>query len=851
MTTTPLVDLTAGLRRDLIQRAAYPLLVLRVVEGLASWVLFNEVFLVHTRPAHAWLVHCGYLTYFAANLFVSLRYRSGKVSRRLVAIDVLANLIPPLLVIAGVGGLANPVLLIFLLKMFSYAFIFGPEWGAVGIGVGTTGIALLLAVNRLGWWIIAPITQVPLETQRMATDLVLGLVLAMASGGAMYFLRYASQREADAHQEIVRAREAADRQHATAGVTSALLAVSQAISRLTRLDDILATVVEVVPQVLSVEYCTVFLWREDSGVYAGAAAAGVEHDIAERFTTMRLRPEEVPDFEWVRRLGHCAVVSPSDGLPPGVPAVPTLLITPLTSGGHFFGVMQLARQRRGATFTQNDLKIADGVAGQTAVALERAQLVEESRRLVRAVESTGEAVLITDARQRVHFVNAAFLRTFGYTREEIIGQDAARLTQGLSPEWVQQLNRELLSQGWRGEAVARRRDGSEVPILLDASLIRDERGRVLGAVALIEDISQQKLLQEQLRRADRLAASGEMAAGIAHEVNNALVGILVQTELADGDAPAEELRGALRRVEGQGRRIASIVQALLGFARPQAPRREPVELRALITETLALLDHELRRNAVTVRLDCPAALPPVLADSKQIEQVLVNLFTNAIQAMGRGGGTLSIRGNAEDERVRVEVSDTGPGITPENLERVFDPFFTTKPEGSGLGLSVSYGIMRAHDGDLTARSEPGCGTTFCLLLPSAPRVAISGLRAALVVDDDDQVAESLVSLLQHVGLTAQRVASGTEALAVLLDRRDHFDVVLLDVRLPDISGPQVFARLQAERPQVARCVIFVTGGLWRSESRLREQLPPQPVLSKPCTESRLREALRALSAAPA
>lgn len=842
---SPGAAFAAGLKRDLVQQAAYPLLLLRVAEGLAAWVLFNEVFLPYGQHPYPWVIHAAFLWYFTSNLYLTSAYHAGRMPTRFIVADVCSNLVPLVLVMAASGGFASPVGLVLLLKMLSYAFVFSAECGLLSLAVAAVSVALGVAAHMLGLWVIVPLSVLPPAVASTIDLLVRGLVLATASGGAVYFLRHSRSNEEQIRKEIARAREAADRQRAAASVAGALLAVSEAISRLTRLDDILAKVVDIVPSVLSVDYCSLFLWRADDGVYVGAAAAGLERDIADRFTAMRLRPEDAPDLEWVRYLGHCAMVSPGPTQALGVPAVPTVLIAPLLSGGQFFGVMQLARRRGGAAFTQGDLKLADGVARQTAVALERARLVEESRRLVRAVESTGEAVLISDARQRIRFVNNAFLRTFGYTREDVIGKEASLLTERLSAEWLSEVTHAIANQGWRGEAVGRRRDGSEFPMMLNASLIRDDRARVVGAVAILEDISEQKQLQEQLRRADRLAASGEMAAGIAHEVNNALVGILVQAELANADVPADDLRTALHRVEGQGRRIASIVQALLGFARPQVPRREPVALPGLVAETLALLDHDLRRHAIRVRLHFPPFLPPVLADSRQIEQVLVNLFTNAIQAMGSGGGSLEVQGAVDQERVRLDVTDSGRGIDPAHLARIFDPFFTTKPEGSGLGLSVSYGIMRAHDGDLTVRSELGRGTTFSLVLPAAPRVAIDGLQRALVVDDEDQVADALITMLKHEGLSAARAATGEEALRTLAS--ESFDVVLLDVRLPDISGPEVFARLQADRPAVAARVIFVTGGLWRGESRLRNELPPQPTLSKPCTPTQLREALHALS----
>ncbi|HJV95580.1 MAG TPA: ATP-binding protein, partial [Albitalea sp.] len=191
------------------------------------------------------------------------------------------------------------------------------------------------------------------------------------------------------------------------------------------------------------------------------------------------------------------------------------------------------------------------------------------------------------------------------------------------------------------------------------------------------------------------------------------------------------------------------------------------------------------------------------------------------------------------------VRDSGVGIPPEDLPRVFDPFFSTKEQGNGLGLSVSYTIVQAHGGEMTVRSVAGEGTAFTVRLPAAVAAEGDAPRTVLLVDDDSAVAETLAGMLAREGLSVQCVATGEEALAAVA--RDSFDAVFLDVRLPDIPGQEVYARLAAEHPDVARRVIFVTGGLWRVESRgLREKLPPQPTLSKPCTLAQIREALRLL-----
>jgi PAS domain S-box-containing protein len=833
-----------GLKRDLIQQTAMPMLAFRLLDGLAVWILFNEGFL--TDFSYPWVIHAVFLAYFAVNSFFCLRYRARRISRPIVFADLAMNLGTMTFLAGWTGGVNSPVVLVCLIKIAGYGVVYSPYTGTMAILTMLASTAVLVGGHLGGWWILVPIDVVPaMVEQRLDFAFRVGVLSAILLGATWVF-RQVAAKEKEAFAEARRARDAAQREHASAIVTGALLAVSEAISRLTRIDEILNKVVDVAPRVLSVDYCGIFLWNDESATYRGAAVSGVEPAMARRLAGLKLSPAEVPDLEWVRTLGHCAVIAPRGMARIGVPDTPTLLTAPLLSGGRFYGVVQFARRSGQHSFTQRDLTIADGVAGQTAVALERARLVEESRRLVRAVESTAEAVLITDRHRRIVFANEAFLQLFRYTRAEVIGCDALTMGGDMSEDWVRDVQRTVAETSWRGEASARRKDGVIFPIAFNTSLIRTEDNRVQGAVVIMQDISAQRKLQEQLHRADRLAAAGELAAGVAHEVNNALVGMLGQAEAARGSADVEMLQGAVACVEAQGRRIAEIVQGLLGFARPQPPQRGPVDLRDLVRDTLLLMAHDLGRSHIRSETRFAPNLPPVLADAKQIQQVLVNLFTNAAQAMEpRGGGILLVDIQPSTAGVCMEVQDSGVGIPPEDLPRVFDPFFSTKEHGNGLGLSVSYAIVEAHGGEMTVRSLPGDGTTFAVRLPAMPAAEGAGLRTVLLVDDDPAVAETLASMLAREGLSVQRAATGAEALEAVAGA--SFDAIFLDVRLPDISGQDVYAHLVAEHPDMARRVIFVTGGLWRVESRgLRDRLPPQPTLSKPCTLAQIREALRLL-----
>lgn len=816
-----------------VSAAAGPLLIIRVVEGLVAWLFFNEYFSV--QPVR-WLVQGAFAAYLLLNLVVILRYRLGRASGKLLAIDVGVNVFALGLPIAASGGHLSPLLLLLPLKAIPYVLVFGPPVGLAYLGVAAVMMAGMEWADRAVLISVVPLTDL---VQGSFSHVVAFAIVQTILGGSLatLWLRTVLGRVEG------RIAGASERDATPAAVANALLMVSEAISSLTRLDEILEKVAEIAPRAIDMDHCGIALWSEESGQYVRAVASGggAARDAAE----VQLSAEQVPDFEWVRRLGHCAIVPVAESLQVAPTDVPAVLIAPLSSGPRFFGVMEFARRRARGSFTQRDMTIADGIARQTAVAIERARLVEESRRLVRAVESTEEAVLITDARRRIIFANPAFLRTMGVARAEVIGHDALEFAGGLG-EPLDAFNETLQRRSWRGETVVQRRDGTSIPIMLNASLIRDGDGRIQGAVAILEDISEEKRFQAQMQRADRLAAVGEMGAGIAHEINNALTAIFGQTA-EDGPRSPDELRAALARVDAQARRIADIVQGVLGFARPRAPHTLPVDLAELAGRTLELVRHDLVRHGVRLDTAFAADLPPAHADPQQLQQVLLNLFGNAIQALaGRADAALRVELSLDGDQLALRVRDNGPGIAAEDLARIFDPFFSTKAEGSGLGLSVSYAIARAHGGDLRVESRPGAGATFTLLLPIAVPVAAAAGERALLIDDEPDVAEALTLMLAREGLEvvyAPTAAEGLERLAA-----ESWDAIFLDVRLPDISGPEIYRRLSESNPALARRVVFVTGGVWRSESRLRQELPPQPVLAKPCTQDQVRDVLRQLRA---
>jgi len=843
----------ASLKPDLIRRTAYVALVFRLTELAAGWILFRQSFAAaSSRPEAAQLI---FAAYGIANILLCACYRARRASRAIVLADLGTNLTGTVWMSALTGGVGSPIILIGAVKIAAYGVLFSPGLGSFACMTTLAGFMPLFAIELLVPHAGTVVLDWPPGVQHTIHLAFHATALSAILIGATWLFDELARKEQQVMAEAERSMAAAQREHAAAAVTGALLAVSEAVSRLSHPDEVLNKVVEVAPRVLAVDYCVVLLWSDATNTYRSAALGGVEPPVAARAAALQLPPEEAPDLEWVRRLGHCAVVNAVGLARLGIPPTPAILMAPLVSGGHFYGVIHFARRGGQNAFTQRDLVIADGIAAQTAVALERARLVDESRRLARAVESTTEAVVITDPEGRTVFANQAFLDLCGTVPERILGRRVLAEALEARATGAAQEGRSLLDHNWQGETRLRRPPAGDlpaqrpadcaIPVHVTVSVIRDAAGQAQGAVTILQDVSRQRELPQHMQRADRLAVAGELAAGVAHEVNNALAGILAQAQSAHTSADAAGLRDVLRRVETEGQRLADIVQRLVRFARPPTPQRGPVDVCALVCDTLQLMAYDLERAGVRSELAAPADLPVIVADVTLLQQVLLDLFTNAVEAMEPAGGTLRVSVTALPGWVAIEVHDTGIGIPAANLPHIFDPFYSTKETGTGLGLSVSYAIVTVHGGELAVQSTPGSGTAVTLRLPTAGVSPAARARTVLVVDDDDAVAATLTAMLSRDGMVVERAATGTAALAAI--HASTFDAVFLDLRLPDLSGEEVYARLAAERPEVAQRVIFVTGGLWRPDAGgLRDRLPPQPTLGKPCTLAQIRDALRRL-----
>ncbi|HEX5069972.1 MAG TPA: ATP-binding protein [Vicinamibacterales bacterium] len=406
---------------------------------------------------------------------------------------------------------------------------------------------------------------------------------------------------------------------------------------------------------------------------------------------------------------------------------------PCVSNGLTIAVIAVSRRAHGEPLSSEDMSLLTAVAGQAATAIENARLysqlqdkaneIETVRQFnANVVESLTDALVVVDLQDRVLLWNRRAETLVGVDSAHAVGQPISDLFERPFHDAVVAARRDAPSGTtlFRVQLSAAADDRREALVNLAIAPLERDREQA-GWILVIADVTDRATLEEQLRLSERMASIGLLAAGVAHEVNTPLTGISSFTQmLLDRSEPGDPRKELLEKIERQTFRAAKIVNNLLNLARPNTSEAQAVDVNVVIGDILSLLEHQLRTSRVQVRRDLTDQDVPVRGIEYKLQQVFLNLFLNARDAMP-GGGWLSISTRVRGREVLVEVSDTGVGIPPEHLARIYDPFFTTKAEGrgTGLGLSVTYGIVQEHGGVLVCDSAPGEGTKFRLVLPLA------------------------------------------------------------------------------------------------------------------------------------
>ena len=414
-----------------------------------------------------------------------------------------------------------------------------------------------------------------------------------------------------------------------------------------------------------------------------------------------------------------------------VPPIGALLV-PLVARGRVIGIVALGTPI-GTPPPAATMALLQRLVAPAALAVDALLLREEERRrtarermLATALTTMDQPVLVLSADGQLRYANSAAEREYGWTLDELVGMPLDRLARpapdaadgdGRWPAAAHQA-----AGGARStQQVHRRKDGSEFPAAVTTATIRDGAGLPLGRVLGVRNLTEERRVAEQLRQHEKLAALGSLVAGVAHELNNPLTGISAFSQLLLEDPLPEEQRESVRLIKREADRAVTVIRDLLLFSRKEEPAAQPVDVNALLRLAARLRAFTLRAGGVAVELALDPEAPEVLGDAQRLQQVALNLIVNAEHALhGRAAPCLALRTRRLDGHLVVEVADNGAGITPEAQPHIFEPFFTTKPAGAGtgLGLSVSYGIVQAHGGTITVDSVPGKGSTFRITLPA-------------------------------------------------------------------------------------------------------------------------------------
>src|SRR5436309_2451671 len=473
------------------------------------------------------------------------------------------------------------------------------------------------------------------------------------------------------------------------------------------------------------------------------------------------------------------------------------------------------------------------------------------------VAALADAVVVTGLDRKVLTANRSAAELFGRRLADLPGTAIDDLVASAERQHVaEREHRAFEGEQQRYETTVVRADGEERNVAGSTTPQRDE-----DVLSVLRDVTDQKMLQEQLIQSEKMSAIGQLVSGVAHELNNPLAGIsaFAQLLLTEKRFPPDQ-RTAAEMIYAEARRASRIVQNLLTFARQHKPERTPTGVNQVLDDTLELRGYELRVRGIEVTRDYDEQIPETMADAHQLQQVFLNLVTNAEQAMEkspRESQRLIVRTRRTGAVIRIDVEDTGPGIPPNLLERIFNPFFTTKPTGSGtgLGLSISLGIVREHEGRIWAENAPQGGARFIVEVPiitrrasgesqAIPLVPLQGDRLQiLVVDDEASVRVSLQRYLAGRGHAVETTSSGREALGRL--RAGRFDAVTVDMRMPDVSGEELYRELQTNDPQHADRIIFTTGQLVDEQVRTFLASTGRPCVPKPFEFAAFDQALPA------
>jgi len=503
-----------------------------------------------------------------------------------------------------------------------------------------------------------------------------------------------------------------------------------------------------------------------------------------------------------------------------------------------------------------------GMIGISRDLTKRIQMEQEVKRLAVAVEQSTESIMIADVNGVLLYVNSAFETITGYASDEVLGQAPYLFKSDKHDDEFYQTLLATISAGskWEGRISSCKKDGALFDVEATIYPILDDSGEMVNYVAISRDITQEMAIEKQMRQTQKMNAIGELAGGVSHDFNNILTAILGYVALCMNTVEEDsKVRGYLKEVVKAGDRAAKLVRQILTFSRQEEQDFHSVSLQSVIQDSISMVQTTIKSN-IAVEVEIDKQCGPVFGETTQIQQVMVNLCTNAVHALGKEEGSLRVvlkqvelLGKKHGERTVdldpglyacVTIGDTGCGMSPETLERIFEPYYTTKKkgEGTGFGLSIVHGIVRKHNGFIAVESELGQGTTFTLYLPlligsteekrqtldlSTPE----GFGHILFVDDDDAVLSMGREILESFGYSVSTATDGKRAMELFRKDPDGFDALVSDYSMPEMNGHELIGECLRLRPGLP--TILCSGYMEKNEGESLRKLGHTAFIPKP------------------
>lgn len=525
----------------------------------------------------------------------------------------------------------------------------------------------------------------------------------------------------------------------------------------------------------------------------------------------------------------------SGSFPEGHPVIKNFLGYPIFSNeGRPLAALYFANKGSG-DFTPEDEDMLTAIASDAAIAIQRVNVTEKLERFKKIIESSFDAIVITDRDGSINYVNPAFERVTGFSSGDVVRKNPRILNSGLQGGLFYKNLWDCITTGkpWKGEFINKKKNGDIYNTSAVIFPVFSDSGEIANFVSIQRDITEEKKLYEQLMRAQKMEAIGTLASGIAHDFNNLLSAVIGYAEILKDDIAEDHPHyRPVCIIENSAKRGADLASRILNVTRKEKLEYRIVNLNSVIEDTLELLSRSIPKN-ISIEMNLSTGLPNIKADAAQLQQVIMNLAVNARDAMSEGGLLIIETGSVGKENgaanglpssegfVKLSISDTGKGMEEDIAHKVFDPFFTTKDRGSGtgLGLYIVHSIVSNHGGYINLYSEPGKGTRFNVYFPvctEAPgdkelseKEDMKGTGTILIIEDEPDVRELTSDVLKRLGYSVVAARDGKEGIKFYREMKGEIALVVLDMIMPMMNGSEVFQVLKTIDPEVR--VMLVSG----------------------------------------